>query len=336
MSIENRLAAKKRSQKARRRASVNKAVKILLTILIPLVVVGAIVGIYLNYQSKKIEYSKYVTADGSIDGVTAKDYLSVLADYKNMDITLSDYEPTEEEVEEEIEDLYEDVQKEEEEEEEEEEKETTSGTSSESDEAEDTDTEDSDKEDEEDTESVLDKITDAWVAEHFEEELGEDYEFTKDGFVEYVTDTVRENKLASLRSDISTWLNENSTIREYPKKYTKNLIQIYRNEEKEAFESYAAFYAQYNYNTVYDIYGGKDQFEAAMEKNAKSEVKTTLICLAIYDELGLTTADADVEKYYTEDQGQDYDGLVERYGKEYLKLQYKCAQVLDYLEDSVQ
>ena len=110
MSIENRLAAKKRSQKARRRAAVNKAVKILLTILIPLVVVGAIVGIYLNYQSKKIEYSKYVTADGSIDGVTAKDYLSVLADYKNMDITLSDYEPTEEEVEEEIEDLYEDVQ----------------------------------------------------------------------------------------------------------------------------------------------------------------------------------------------------------------------------------
>lgn len=334
MSIENRLAAKKRSQKARQRATVKKVVKIVLAVLIPVIIIGAVVGIYLNYQSKKIEYSKYVTADGSIEDVNAKDYLSELADYKNMDIKLSDYEPSEEDVEKELQSLYDAV--------EDTDTDTETSTSSESedtkDDAEDTAKDDESTEDstEDASDDIMDKITDEWVEENYKDKLGDDYEYTKEGFVKYVTDTLRDSNLAKLRSDISTWLNDNSTVKEYPKKYTKNMIQIYTNEEKEAFEQYAAFYAQYNYNTVYDIYGGKDEFKERMESNAKSEVKTTLICLAIYEELGLTTSDADVEKYYTEDQGQDYSKLVDKYGKAYLKLQCKCAQVLDYLEDSVQ
>lgn len=326
MSIENRLAAKKRSQKARQRATVKKVVKVVLAVLIPVIIVGAVVGIYLNYQSKKIEYSKYVTEDGSIEDVNAKDYLSELADYKNMGIKLSDYEPSEEDIEKELQSLYNAVEKTD--------TDTKTSTGSES---EDTkkDAEDGDSE-EEASESVKDKITDEWVEENYKDKLGEDYDHTKEGFIKYATDKLRDSNLTKLRSDISTWLNDNSTVKEYPKKYTKNMIQIYVNEEKEAFEQYSSFYAQYNYNTVYDVYGGKDKFKERMESNAKSEVKTTLICLAIYDELGLTTSDADVETYYTEDQGQDYSKLVDKYGKAYLKLQCKCAQVLDYLEDSVQ
>ncbi len=329
MSIENRLAAKKRSQKARKRATVKKIVKIFLAVLIPVLVIGAVVGIFLNYQSKKIEYSKYVTADGNIEDVTAKDYLSELADYKNMGIKLSDYEPTEEEIQKEIKSLYDAVEKAN--------TDKKTSTSSEPDTSKD-EKDDASKDDtsKDDSKDIMDKITDEWVEKNYKDKLGEDYKHTKDGFVKYVTDKLRDSKLSKLRSDISTYLTDKSTVKEYPKKYTKNMIQIYRNEEKAAFEQYASFYAQYNYNTVYDIYGGKDKFKAKMEENAKSEVKVTLICLAIYDELNLTTSDADVEKYYTEDQGQDYTKLVNKYGKEYLKLQCKCAQVLDYLEDSVQ
>lgn len=334
MSIENRLAAKKRSQKARQRATVKKVVKIVLAVLIPVIIIGAVVGIYLNYQSKKIEYSKYVTADGSIEDVNAKDYLSELADYKNMGIKLSDYEPSEEDIEKELKSLYDAVEKTD--------TDAATSTSSEAeaskDDSADTAEGDDAKDDskEENSDDIMDKITDEWVEKNYKDKLGEDYDHTKEGFVKYTTDKLRDSNLAKLRSDISTWLNDNSTVKEYPKKYTKNMIQIYTNEEKEAFEQYATFYAQYNYNTVYDVYGGKDKFKERMESNAKSEVKTTLICLAIYEELGLTTSDADVEKYYTEDQGQDYSKLVDKYGKAYLKLQCKCAQVLDYLEDSVQ
>ncbi len=382
MSIENRLAAKKRSQKARKKAAVAKAVKITLAILIPVLVIAVCLGIYFSYQSKKIEYSKYLTADGKIKNVTAKDCLSALADYNNLGIKLSDYEPTEQEIRKAVKSQYETIKKAEEEaakkdedkkdedKKDDDKKESQSGSSESEDKKdedkkdessddkkdddkkdessdkkdddkkdESSDKKDDDKKDEisdEDYWKILENITDAWVEKNFKEKMGDDYKCTQEDFIKYITDKTRENKKSAMRSDITKKLNENSTVKEYPKKYTKNMIQVYRNLEMQSFEQYSDFYAQYyGVNSVYQLYGDKKKFNSAMEENAKAEVKTTLVLLAIYEEMGLTTSDADVEKYYKEDQGQDYSKLVKSYGEPYLKLQCKCAQVLNKLEESV-
>ena len=97
MSIENRLAAKKRSQQAKAKRTRNKILKIVGICLIPIIV--CIIGylIFMGVVEKNASPSAYLNADGTIDAKPAKNYVT-LADYKNISVNREDYLPTETEV----------------------------------------------------------------------------------------------------------------------------------------------------------------------------------------------------------------------------------------------
>lgn len=332
MSIESRLAAKKRSQQARKREKMGKIMKVVAIIVALCIIVGAVFGVYWNIQSKKIEYSKYVTADGNIVDVDPKDYIT-LVDYSKMDISLDDYKPTDDELKEYMEDLMEAAEKEAEDSEEET-KTSSVGQATTTDDAENKDEE---KEDDKKEESIVDSLDDAWVEKYYKKTLEDaKYDVTAEGFKKYAYDELYESNIdENLLSDITKYLNDNSTVKEYPKDYTKNMIQICKNVEKQTFEVYESLYTMYGYANVYAMYGGKTAFNEAMEKQAQAYVKDTLVCLAIYEELGMTYTIDEVKAYFNETLEQDYDEQVELCGEGYLILNYKCEKVITYFEEKI-
>lgn len=332
MSIESRLAAKKRSQQARKREKMGKIMKVVAIIVLLCIIVGAVFGVYWNIQSKKIEYSKYVTADGNIVDVNPKDYIT-LVDYYKMDITMDDYKPTDDALKEYMEELMEAAEKEAEDSKEET-KTSSVGQATTTDDAENKDEE---KEDDKKEESIVDSLDDAWVEKYYKKTLEDaKYDVTAEGFKEYAYDELyKSNVDEKLLADITKYLNDKSTVKEYPKDYTKNMIQICKNVEKETFEAYESLYAMYGYANVYAMYGGKTAFNEAMEEQAKAYVKDTLVCLAIYEELGMTYTMDEVKEYFNETLEQDYDEQVELCGEGYLILNYKCEKVITYFEDKI-
>ncbi len=322
MSIESRLAAKKRSQQARKKEKMGKIMKVVAIIVALCIIVGAVYGVYWNIQSKKIEYSKYVTADGNIVDVNPKDYIT-LVDYSKMDITMDKYKPTDAELEEYMKTLMETAEKEAKEDDE---KTSSVGQATTTDDA-----------DDKKEESIVDSLDDAWVEKYYKKTLEDaKYDVTAEGFKKYAYDELYESKVdENLVADITKYLNDKSTVKEYPKDYTKNMIQICKNVEKQTFEAYESLYAMYGYANVYAMYGGKTAFNEAMEKQAKAYVKDTLVCLAIYEELGMTYTMDEVKEYFNETLEQKYDEQVELCGEGYLILNYKCEKVITYFEDKI-
>ena len=321
MSIEKRLAAKNKIKKNRTR----RKVKLVLAIVIPVVIVAAIIiGIW-QAQLNKENYTRYITDDGNIKNVDPKDYIT-LADYKNMGITLADYEPSEEDITAEVESEVTAIEK----------------AAAEAAETEtETETEDAETETEEFTCDVDAVLTDEWVEANEADTLGEDYEHTVEGFKAYVKQTLYDTNVSSLSSDISTYISDNTTVNKYPKAYLRQ-VRVNRTAEMErTFEENASIYSLYGYDEIYDMYvdddgeNGEKNFKEAMQSYAESEVKMTLAYLQIFDELKLTANVSDMEAYYT-DQGSDYDGLIESYGEKYMFMQYKCSLALDALTDSIQ
>ncbi len=361
MSIEKRLAAKKRSEQARKKEKMGKIMKIVAIVVAICILAGAVYGVYYAIQSSKTEYSKYVTEDGNIMGVNPKDYIT-LVDYSKMDISLKDYEPTEKELNEHMEKLMDEAEKaakEEEKKDDEKKDDASTSTSSdavttaedeskdeadkdetkdEADKEESKDDKDEDKKEEDKKESKLDSLDDAWVEKYYKKTLEEKkYEVTKKGFEEYAYDDLFDSNVeTNLVKDITKYLNDKSTLKgDYPKKYTKNLTQILKNTEKEMFDMYSGFYTAYGYNNVYALYGSKKAFNEAMDTQAKAYVKDSLVCLAIYEELGLTYTLEDAKKYFKEELEEDFDEQAKRCGEPYLILNYKCDLVIDYFEDKI-
>lgn len=326
MSIEKRLAAKKKIQKSKKR----RVVKLVLAIVIPVVIIAAVaIGIW-QAQLNKVNYERYITDEGTIKNVDPKDYIT-LANYKDMGITLADYQPSDDDITAEVESQVTAIEKE---------KAEAAETATETADAA-TATEDAATTTEEFTCDVDAVLTDAWVEENEADNLGDTYEHTVDGYKAYVKQSLYDTNVESLSNDISTYISDNTTVKSYPKAYLRQVRVNRTAEMKENFETNATLYSYYGYDDIYDMYADEDgengekNFKEKMQSYAESEVKMTLAYLEIFDELGLTAKVEDMEAYYT-DQGNDYDGLIESYGEKYMFMQYKCSLALDALTDSIQ
>lgn len=97
MSIENRLAAKKRAQQAKVKRRRNKILKIVGICLIPIIICVVAYFVMLGVIKKNADSSAFVNADGTIKGRAAKSYVT-LCDYKNITVNREDYLPTETEL----------------------------------------------------------------------------------------------------------------------------------------------------------------------------------------------------------------------------------------------
>ncbi len=104
MSIENRLAAKKRAKQAQSKRKRRKFFKIAAICMIPVVI--CVIGwfIFLSVLEKKADNSSFLNANGTIKARTAGSYVE-LCDYKNISVKREDYLPTESELQAAIDDV---------------------------------------------------------------------------------------------------------------------------------------------------------------------------------------------------------------------------------------
>ncbi|MBR5713123.1 MAG: hypothetical protein IKX54_05960 [Lachnospiraceae bacterium] len=308
MSIESRLAAKKRSLKARKKAKIKSAMELALIILIPVVIL-VVVFLVLDYMQSKInDYSKYITKQGTIEDYDISKEIT-LPDLDNMGITYDTFLPTDTAIESRIVSEI---------------KTAVKG-------------EDEDDETEEQIKAkYLAKFTDANVEEFFGEMLGDKYAHTTDGYRQYIKDLLQKsNYNNTLDTKIREYLNNGTTFNSLPKKFVKNWVQISTNEAKEYFESFKEYYGV---SSVYELYGGKKEFKKAMEASAEDTVKSYLLYLAVYEKLGLSYTQEGLDKYINEHfvtESKSREDAVELYGEPYLLMGYKIHMATDALKEKV-
>ena len=313
MSIENRLAAKKRSAKARKRAKMKSAIELGLIILIPVVILLIVLLIYNNIKSKEKNYSKYLTSEGVIEGYNALDSVT-LPDFKDLGIKYDDYAPTNAQVDAQIVSAL---------------REKLEQPSKENMSAE---------EKTEDDKRVLNLLTDAVVEEHFASVMTGDYPHTKEGYRRFVADKMQKDSYSSgLESAVDAALLEKSTVdKNPPKKFIKNQEQIIRNEMIDDYE----FYKSYNITeaeNAYIYYGGKDEFNKSVTSKAEDNVKMYAVYQAAFEKLGLvydaTAADTFIRSNLAYGDDETYDKYMKEYGAGYLTFLWRRHEVVEHIAE---
>lgn len=105
MSSQKRELQKQKKAKAIRKANAKKSIRNIL-IGVGILLLVALIGYIIYYKTVLItqpieNYSEGLTAEGTIDGVTAKDYVT-LCDYQSMEVAYSELAPTQDEIDSQI------------------------------------------------------------------------------------------------------------------------------------------------------------------------------------------------------------------------------------------
>jgi len=310
MSIENRLAAKKRSEKARRRAKTKSAIELALIVLIPVAVLLIVFFVMNHIKSQIKDYSKGFAEDGSIEGYSVKDHV-VLPDLDTMTINYDTFKPTDDEVENRIyNDLREAVP------------------------AEEAPT------DEDATalrEAYLALLTDENTEKWFAEKLGTDYEHTANGFRTYISETLHKNNYDSdAETKILEYLEDVASVSDLPEKHVKNWIQIVDLEMREDFEQ--QWKDIFQVEEVYELYGGEENYESLCKEEGEKRVRQQAEILAAFDQLGLSYTDEELDSFIeerAEKAGISRKEYIKTYGENYQAWLLKRQKVVDALKAKI-
>ena len=104
MSIERRMAAKKRAKQAKAKRTRKKIFAVVGVLLLLAAIAGITYAVIINRIEKNAASDKYINADGTIDAKAATHYVTV-GDYKNISVNRDDYLPTESEVQTQVDNL---------------------------------------------------------------------------------------------------------------------------------------------------------------------------------------------------------------------------------------
>jgi len=161
-----------------------------------------------------------------------------------------------------------------------------------------------------------------------------EYADTAEGYKQYLKDT---NYKDALRTYVTNYISDNTTVNKYPRKFLKNYKETTYYTEQESFEYMNQMYIQYygqGFSSFEEYMGvaSEEEYEVQLDTNAKNSVKNILAYQAILESEGLTLTDDDVKAYYGEDES--YDSLVETYGKGYLNLEVIANKAIDIAVDN--
>ena len=231
MSIENRLAAKERARQVQAKMRRAKMIEFVL-ILMGIACVGLIVLlIYNNRHKGDIDYKKYITEDGTIEGYDVDANVKLDKDIMGEGgVSYAEYAVSEQKIIDTITANCESALKKEKEEAKAAAKaEDADGT----DEGADGTNEGADGTDaEEEIKFEYETMfNDEFVEKYFKETLeSSEFEATKDGYYAYIKNELETQADNSLDNAIDTWLVENAEVSSLPKKYvklmTKNISRI--------------------------------------------------------------------------------------------------------------
>lgn len=154
----------------------------------------------------------------------------------------------------------------------------------------------------------LGEFNDEFVAEY----LGE-YADTVEGYKQYLKDSHYDENLENWLAD---YLEANTEMINYDKKYLKTLKSTMRNDDEKSYETMGQIYEQYYGSNPYDSFESymemtEDEYAVDVEERAKEAYKNNLLYQAI-----LQTEGANVDAtYYDEVKGEGaYETAVANYG----------------------
>ena len=144
----------------------------------------------------------------------------------------------------------------------------------------------------------------------------------------------------NLRTFLSTYIIENSTVNSYPKNYVK----ITKATTKANDEAMASYYGQMFSSSnmeasmnVWDMTGDENElaYEKSLTERAQDTVKEAMVYQAIFEKAGLTIDMEAAKAEMNETNGDETyaDSMIESYGEGYLAQNEIQDVVLDYLVD---
>lgn len=147
---------------------------------------------------------------------------------------------------------------------------------------------------------------------------------TADGYRQYLKDSNYDD---SLTNYITTYLNDNSTVKKYPNKYLKNVESTTKYSDEESFEYMNQMYEQYYGSgfSSFEEYSGQtpEEYEASLVEDSQNTVKSNLIYQAILEKEGIALTEDDLIASLADSYGDDEAGMtniIDTYGKGYMML----------------
>jgi len=153
----------------------------------------------------------------------------------------------------------------------------------------------------------LGEFNDEFVAENLKA-----YATTVDEYKEYLADKEYESRVKQYVSD---YIDKNSTLSKYPKKYLKQLQALKMYSDEQSYEYMNQMYQQfYGYGfSSFEEYTGKtnEEYMDEVEQSAKDSELTVFALQAIAEIEGITVSDDDIKAFVEEVYGEgSYDSTV--------------------------
>ncbi|MDO4188971.1 MAG: FKBP-type peptidyl-prolyl cis-trans isomerase [Lachnospiraceae bacterium] len=174
----------------------------------------------------------------------------------------------------------------------------------------------------------LGEFNDEFVAEKLKA-----YATTVDGYKKYISEKEYESRV---KTYVSNYIDENSSLSKYPKKYLNQLKALKMYSDEQSYEYMNQMYQQfYGYGfSSFEEYNGMSQedYLVEVEESAKESELTILALQAIAENDGITVSEDDIKAFVESVYGEgSYDSTLESYGKAYLAQTALQDKVGNYL-----
>ena len=179
---------------------------------------------------------------------------------------------------------------------------------------------------------IYPEFTDEFVAEYLS-----DNGSTVDEYIQYFKDTSYDSNLENW---ISNYLENNTTVNEYPAKYLKQLKSLQKYTSMEEFEYMNQIYVQMygsGYSDFYEYQGSDEEhYDKDLIETCKDSEKKMLTYQAIMEKEGIKLTTDDYKAYLVESEGSDesYEDQKERFGDPYLIQSLYKQRSYDIIKDN--
>lgn len=185
---------------------------------------------------------------------------------------------------------------------------------------------------------VTPEFTDEFVAEKLSQ-----YATTADGYRQYLKDT---NYKTNLSNFVSDYVVENTTLKDTPKAYQKQLKSNFKATEQSYYEYYNQMYLTYQGSAKYTSFEDylsqtyemtEEQYDESLDEKVTNDLKFALFCQAVAEAEGITATLDEAKQYYVSEGGteEDFDSQVTTYGNGYMVQNMLKEKVINMICDKV-
>lgn len=160
---------------------------------------------------------------------------------------------------------------------------------------------------------------------------------TAEGYRQYLKDTHYQSNLTEY---IENYLKDNSSVKDYPKAFLKNVIATTKYDDQQSYEQMNAMYQQYYGSGIssFEEYTGMtdEEYNESLNEDCKDKVRDELVYQAILENEGVTPTVDDLKAQFETNGTMDsFDSSMEQYGQGYMMQDVLKNKALDIVKSKV-